>query len=142
MTASITFDVPGEPRGKGRPRATTFNGKTRMFTDSKTASYENLIAIAAKAAMGSLEPFEGPVALHMQAWLQLPSTGSRKRLAAMLSGESRPAKKPDTANILCAIQDGMNQIVYRDDKQVVQITASKHWSSTPGVTVTVSEILP
>lgn len=36
----LTFTVPGEPRGKGRPR---FSGG-RAYTDSETRAYERKIA--------------------------------------------------------------------------------------------------
>ena len=39
----IKFTIPGEPRGKGRPRFSNRGGYVRTYTDEKTASYENLV---------------------------------------------------------------------------------------------------
>ena len=44
MTVAIYFVVPGQPIGKGRPRASTRGGFVRMYTDAKTVTYENAIA--------------------------------------------------------------------------------------------------
>ena len=37
-----TINVLGEPMGKQRPRATSFGGHTRIYTPSKTLSYEEI----------------------------------------------------------------------------------------------------
>lgn len=136
MTA-LSFHVPGEPRGKGRPRFVRATGRT--YTPAQTASYENLVALAAKAAMGAQEPLQGPVAISIAAFLQTPASASRKRVAAMLSGDAAaaPTKKPDADNLLKICADSLNGIAYRDDAQIVSATVTKHWSQTPGLWVTV-----
>ena len=43
---SIDFTIPGEPVGKGRPRAFVMKGAgIRMYTPKKTVNYENLVKI-------------------------------------------------------------------------------------------------
>ena len=57
----IVIDLPGLPRGKGRPRFSTRNGFARAHTDPQTASYEGALRLAASVAMvGLLEPLAGP----------------------------------------------------------------------------------
>ena len=49
MSKVIKFSVPGAPVGKGRPKISSRGGKfARMYTPEKTASYENLVALAAE----------------------------------------------------------------------------------------------
>lgn len=135
--SALSFHVPGEPRGKGRPRFVRATGRT--YTPAETASYENLVALAAREAMGAQAPLQGPVAISVAAFLQAPRTGPRKRLAAMLSGEAAfaPTKKPDADNLLKICADSLNGIAYRDDAQIVSASITKHWSLTPGLWVTV-----
>lgn len=140
MTASVTFTVPGEPRGKGRPRFARKTG--RAYTDAQTASYENLIKLACQAAMEGREPFDGPVAVHLAAFLKIPTTATHKRLAAIRAGDEWPTKRPDIENIAKSALDGMNGVAFGDDSQVVNLAAKKFWGSPPGLTITVSEILP
>jgi Holliday junction resolvase RusA-like endonuclease len=62
---------------------------------------------------------------------------SKKKSAAALAGTVMPTKKPDADNVLKAICDGINGIVFRDDVQVVNVSLSKRFSETPGVQVRV-----
>ena len=57
----VSFTVPGEPIGKGRPRATTRAGHAALYTPKKTANYESLIAHAAhqKVASSGSSPCNG-----------------------------------------------------------------------------------
>jgi Holliday junction resolvase RusA-like endonuclease len=132
----LSFTVPGEARGKGRPRATVRGGHARLYTDAKTRKHEASWASAAAAAMGGREPLEGPLAVEIAARMVPPASTSRKAREAMLSGAMLPAKKPDLDNIIKSL-DGLNGIAFRDDAQIVQITAWKLYAETAGVDVLV-----
>ncbi len=58
----VMFTVPGEPVGKGRPRIGRVGAHARMFTPSKTANYEGLIAHSGQQAMAGRALFEGDLA--------------------------------------------------------------------------------
>jgi len=135
---TLTFEIPGDPRGKGRPRFSSHNGVSRTYTDDKTAAYENLVTLAAQRAMEGRPPFEGPVYMHVQAWMRIPASASKKRELAMLAGVEQPLKLPDLDNVLKAVLDGCNRVVFADDKQVVGITAHKAYAHTPRVAVTIT----
>lgn len=133
----VTFTVPGEPQGKGRARF----GSGRTYTPEKTVAYEGLIAWAAKQAMGVREPMVGPVQLSFCAVLSIPVSATKKRRQAMLDGLILPTKVPDLDNILKAIGDGANKIVFADDAQIVRLgQVEKIYGTTPGLTVTVERI--
>jgi Holliday junction resolvase RusA-like endonuclease len=134
----ITFTVPGDPVGKGRPRATTIGGHARMYTPAKTAAYEELVAVYASAAMKKSPLLEHPVRLHLGIYCKVPGTWSKKRRADALAGIERPAKKPDIDNIVKALADGMNGIVYVDDSQIVELACSKWYALEPYVSVNVA----
>lgn len=134
----ITFTVPGDPVGKGRPRATTIGGHARMYTPAKTAAYEQLVAVYASAAMKKAPLLEHPVRLRLGIYCKVPGTWSKKRRADALAGIERPAKKPDLDNIVKALADGMNGIVWVDDSQIVELVCSKHYALEPYVSVGVT----
>lgn len=134
----ITFTIPGEPVAKGRPRATTVGGHARMYTPAKTAAYEQLVAVYASAAMKKAPLLEHPVRLHLGIYCKVPGTWSKKRRADALAGIERPAKKPDIDNIIKAVADGMNGIVWIDDSQIVELTCSKWYALEPYVSVNVA----
>lgn len=134
---AISFTVPGQPVGKGRPRAFRMGKGVRMFTPEKTVSYENLIATAAHGAMRGRPPVEGAMAVDLDIRLMVPLSWSQKKRTQALAGQIHPTKKPDADNVTKAIFDAMNGIVWADDVQVVQLYLCKRYDATPGVTVVV-----
>lgn len=135
MTTKIAFIVPGAPVGKGRPRATTINGMARLYTPKKTANYEGLIALAAQTALAGRPMLDGPVALRLVLHCQVPASWSGKKQRQALAGEHMPTTKPDVDNVLKAVCDGCNGVLWRDDVQVVELTLSKRYAATPCVRV-------
>lgn len=142
MTLQIEFTVPGDPKGKGRPRFSRVGKFTKTYTDAKTRLYELKIANEAKLAMFPHEPLETPIAVYMEINVPIPSSYSKKRKEACLLGVEMPCKKPDADNILKGVLDAMNGIVYKDDVQVIKISVIKKYSSEPCVYVVVKEYLP
>jgi Holliday junction resolvase RusA-like endonuclease len=138
----IAFTVPGPPRGKGRPRATTINGHARMYTDAKTASYENLVALACQQVMDGRQPMACPVDLRIRVRLVPPASTSKATRAAMLDGRWPPAKRPDLDNCFKAISDGLNGVAYSDDALIVSLTATKVYADTAGVDVLIKPYEP
>ncbi|MCB2251808.1 RusA family crossover junction endodeoxyribonuclease [Pseudomonas chlororaphis] len=137
----VSFVVPGEAVGKGRPRVSTIGGHARMFTPKKTANYETLIAMAAQQAMAGRELIPGPVLVELKILVGVAASWSKKKTAAALAGKVMPTKKPDADNVLKAICDGINGIVFKDDVQVVNVSMSKRFAETPGVYVRVVPLL-
>ena len=113
MDSFVKFTVPGRPRGKERPRMGR-NGK--FYTPKTTREYEETVAWFAKTAYKE-EPTKDPVRLDM----------------TIRSSKS----KADTSNILKAIEDGMNGIIYVDDRQIKEIHISRIEGDGEGVDVAV-----
>lgn len=137
----ITFTIPGPPVGKGRPRATTINGMARLYTPKKTVSYEGLVAHAAQAAMRGQPLIECPVHLDLLIRCQVPASWSLKKQRMALAGEIFPATKPDADNIVKAIGDACNGVVWRDDVQAVDGSWRKRYAAVPGVVVTIMPVV-
>lgn len=134
----VSFTVPGEPIGKGRPRATTRACHAALYTPKKTANYEGLIAHAAQQAMGSATPVEFACQVQMIITVSVPASWSKKKQAAALAAQVLPTKKPDTDNVVKAVFDGMNGVVWRDDVQAVDLFVRKRYGAMPGVQVRVT----
>ncbi|MCS3839407.1 Holliday junction resolvase RusA-like endonuclease [Pseudomonas sp. JAI111] len=133
----VSFFVPTEPVGKGRPRVSTIGGHARMFTPKKTANYETLISMAAQQAMQGRELIAGPVLMELAIRVSVAASWSKKKTAEALAGVIKPTKKPDIDNILKAICDGINGIVFKDDVQITNVSMNKRFGETPGVSVRV-----
>ena len=134
---AVTFVVPGQPVGKGRPRVGKIGAHARLLTPEKTVNYEGLVAMAAQQAMQGRELITGPVMVEMDITVQIPQSWSKKRKSQALAGEIFPTTKPDKDNVIKAIYDGINGIVWKDDVQAVDGHQRKRYGETPGVRVRV-----
>lgn len=136
----ITFTVPGQPVGKGRPRIGRVGAHARMFTPAKTVSYEGLVAHAAHQAMAGRQLIDGAVRVLLTINVQIPASWSKRKQAEAISGAIRPTTKPDIDNVEKAIFDACNGVTWRDDVQVVEVAKSKWYSAAPGVVVTIEPV--
>lgn len=133
----VTFTIPGQPQGKGRPRVGKIGGHARMFTPEKTAAYEGLIAHSARVAMAGRPLLVGAAACNVFIDCQVPASWSGKKQRAALEGEVLPTAKPDADNVVKAVFDGINGVVWRDDVLCVDVRVRKRFSATPCVRVEV-----
>lgn len=78
---------------------------------------------------------EGPVELRLLIDVAIPASWSKKKQAQALAGELLPTTKPDVDNIVKAIGDGLNGVVWRDDSQVSDVIARKRYAEKPQVRV-------
>ena len=133
----IRFSIPGTPVGKGRPRFARRGAFVSTYTDSKTASYENLVKVKAEEAMQGRSVIDGAVAVSIWLWVTPPASWSQKKQRQALSHEILPTSKPDVDNVIKGIFDAMNEIVWKDDKQAVDLTVRKRYSETARASVEV-----
>lgn len=131
----LQFTVPGEPRGKGRPRF----GNGRTYTDAKTVAYERLIAGQAAAAM-PCPATELPVYVRVDIYKGVPKSWPMWRRKRALEALEIPGK-PDLDNVAKAVLDALNGVAYADDTQVVRLVVQKAYSLDPRLEVTVQEVL-
>lgn len=141
MIAAITFTVPGQPYGKGRPRVGSVHGRARMFTPEKTVNYENLVAVCAQEAMAGAALIEGAVYVTLSIQCQIPASWSKKKQELAAAGKVYPTTKPDIDNVEKIIYDAINGVVWKDDVQVVDVRKVKRYGPVPGVSVRI-EVLP
>ena len=135
----IEFIVPGEPVGKGRPRAFRMGNGVRMHTPDKTARYENLVAMAAQEAMAGRPPLDGPLEVELEVRMPVPLSKPKRWRDAALAGAIRPTKKPDADNFAKGL-DACNMIVWVDDAQIVDLHVKKIYHEAPAFVARVREI--
>lgn len=136
----ITLELLGPPRGKGRGRAVSVpGGGARVYSDPATVKYESQLRYAATQAMAGRRPIEGPVQIIMMIRFPVPQSWSKKARARALAGEMLPTVKPDADNSL-KLTDALNEICWRDDKQVVDARVIKRYSDRPGMTIEICEL--
>lgn len=113
----VSFEVPGKAVPKGRPRRGA-NG--RFFTPKETKVYEQTVGMMARNAMRSKKPTTEEVFVRMKFYFD-------------------DRRKRDLDNLVKAVLDGCNSIVFADDKQVTRLEAAIFRDSKPRVAVQVME---
>lgn len=134
----IRIVLNGAPQGKGRPRFSRASG--RAYTPAATSKYEAALHYAASAEMGDSPPLEGPLAVALSVYMPVPQSWSKKAKAAALAGETHPTGKPDLDNVMKML-DALNEVVWRDDAQIVEASIRKSYSDTPALVVEVRPVV-
>lgn len=142
----IQFTIPGQPVAKGRPRARIVKGGygkpdfVSLYTPPETKAYEEQVARIARRAMGQLSPSIRPIEILMELRMQIPVSWSKKKQVAAAAGQVRATKKPDSDNVLKAVTDACNGIVWADDAQIVVTTVRKLYAAEPCVIIAVRQL--
>lgn len=92
----VEFTIPTRPRPKQRPRVGRYGN---VYTPQQTKDYEDMVALYARQAGAKLT--EEPIAIEATFYFK------DKRI-------------PDLDNCAKALLDGLQEIVYKNDKQVVE----------------------
>lgn len=138
----VAFSMSGLPRGQGRPRATARGGFASIYKDPKSRKYEQSVALVAAAQMAGRLPLTGPLSASFQFRMPIPVSATKKAKAAMASGETPHLGKPDLSNMVKAIEDAMNAVVFHDDAQITRCFTTKLYSERPGVDVRIEALEP
>ena len=133
----LSFTIPGDPKGKGRPRVTKA-GIT--YTPKETVYYENLVRTCFWSQCPDAQPLQDAVRADIDVYMSIPQSASNRRKQLMSDGVIRPTKKPDLDNIVKIILDSLNKIAYHDDSAVTDCMVRKWYSEQPRVEVTLEEI--
>ena len=134
----VSFVVPGEPMGKGRPKFDTRGPYVRAVTPQHTINYETLIKMEYERRYeGFAFPKEVPLCMRIVAYCSIPKSASKKKILAMLSNLLFPTKKPDWDNIGKVVCDALNKIAFYDDSQITDGRVLKRYSENPRLEVTI-----
>lgn len=136
----IKFTVPGNPRGKQRPRICRIRGKTITYTPKQTSEYEKLVRASYMAVSKAKFERNLPLEISILALYPVPKSVNKKLKSSMLKGGILPTKKPDSDNIIKIILDALNCVAYRDDAQICKVYFEKMYAEKPETKIIIKEI--
>ena len=133
----LMFEILGSPIGQGRPKFSNINGHAKAYDPEKSRNYKAYVRMLATQAMkeNDFEMITGPCAIKIWAYFDVPKSKSKKFKEAALASKERPTKKPDADNIVKAILDALNGLMYKDDSCIVELSCVKYYSDIPRVEV-------
>jgi Holliday junction resolvase RusA-like endonuclease len=142
--ARLVFEVPGDPMGKGRHRSFVDKKKGQVVhvADRKTESFEAQVKWYARQAMGMHglhDHLEGPLWMVVT-YFTRPNAAQAKRLEKAPHLPIYSTVKPDGSNVLKAIEDALNGIVYRDDATIAESTVKKFAHHNTRVVVSIGQL--
>ena len=116
----IAFTVYGTPRPQGSTRAFIPKGWKRAVITTDNTKLKPWRQEVSGAAMAlNPEVLCGAIVLCVDFFFKRPRSAPKAR--------TMPTVKPDVDKLLRGILDACTGICYRDDAQVVQVFASKHY---------------
>lgn len=132
------FTYYGEAIAKGRPRATAFAGRPRVYTPARTAAFEGKVRAVAKDAMARAGTRPTPDAVRVELALdrQVSKSWSRAKKAAHIGQPI--VTGADIDNQVKAILDALNGVVWEDDVQVSDLAVSRRWAEAHAFRINIS----
>ena len=136
------FIIPATPTAKGRARSVVRRRKGGAIITSKTGAplvgtytpeatrnFEALVKDFARQAIAGTDPLTVPVDLLVEFRFRIPDTWPKWKRELAEAGLVHHTKKPDCSNLVKAIEDACNGLLFRDDGQVVGSVQDKAWTS-------------
>lgn len=127
MQKKIVLTIEGKPLAKSRPRIFSRGG--RSFAYDKQSEQMKLMKEIIKSQVHS-PLLEGPIIIHMAFHFQVPKYFTKKKFHEAVQKKLWHTKKPDIDNLIKAAADVCTGTVYADDRQIVEIIATKCYSLT------------
>jgi uncharacterized protein yqaN len=127
----IEFTINGECVPKARPRFSKFG---HVYTTPKTRAYENIVK---STAIDNRVPcVTTALRVEIVIYKSIPKSFSKAKRKQAEEGKIFPVVKPDIDNYVKSVLDGLNGVLFMDDKQIVDFRAIKKYSGNPRVEVT------
>jgi Holliday junction resolvase RusA-like endonuclease len=127
----ISFVVDGEPHAQQRARATTVDGKVRMYDPIESVNFKELVGYTALQYRPK-ELLDGPLTVTLDICRLIPKRFSKKDTQDAIAGRKRPITKPDSSNYLKGVEDALNGVIWKDDSQIVTLIVRKWYGVRPG----------
>lgn len=130
MDTTFKLTIYTEPIPKARARTCVRNGRVMSFTPKATADAETIIR---SQVMGQQAFFiKGtPLKVNLAFFISRPPSIPKKR--------QYPVTRPDIDNYTKLVLDALNQYLFEDDSQIVELHATKAYG-TPRIEIEISEV--
>ena len=133
MDTTLKLIIYSEPIPKARARTCVRNGRVMSFTPKATADAEAYI----KMQLVERHEFFAkgtPLKVNLAFYITKPPSVSKKRIY--------PVTRPDIDNYVKLVCDALNQYLFEDDSQIVELHATKAYGNPPRIDIEIEEVQP
>lgn len=130
------FTVYGVPVAKARPRVT----KWGTYTPKKTVDYEKLVKDSYLKKFKDKPLITGAVEIHFVIYMPIPKSTAKYKRKIKAKEKTPHIKRPDSGNIMKAVEDALNEVAYKDDNLLYKGSWEKLYSNKPRVEVLIKEM--
>ena len=97
---SFTFTIPGQPKGKMRPKVTMQGGFAHAYTPKETTSYENYVRVMYQICKNKMF-LDGAIRADIVAFFPIPKSTSKQSCMMIALNVMSPRKKAVNKIVYC-----------------------------------------
>ena len=123
----FTLYTRAVPKGMPRTYLNPKTGRPIVAKPPKTRRWEEFVAHAAQDHLTEDTPLDCPLKLKAYVYVPRPKSCPKSRLF--------PTVRPDLKNLIASVEDGMNGILYVDDRLICMHDTGKFYGDPPRVEI-------
>ena len=124
--------IDGNPIPDARSRVTRYGTYSPRYREKKRLKTYFL-------SLG-IKRLDAPLKISLVFFMAIPKSTSKKNRNEMESNQIAHTKKPDLDNLVKFVFDSCNGILFGDDRQIVELTASKRYGESPSTIIDIDSI--
>lgn len=138
MKYEITYRGKVQAQQRPRGRAMTGkNGKTfvHMYDPQQSSDFKGKLHILSLLELDKVggEPIAEACKVKLTVFMPIPESYSKKKKEQIFLGLLYPTRKPDVDNLLKSVLDGVNGVLLKDDRFVVEAQVCKRYADHEGL---------
>ena len=141
--SSFVFFVPGLPKPSGSKKAFRHAKTSKVIVvDACDGSrdWKTTVSQFALAARAGCRPMDGPLRLVVEFRMPRPKAHYRANGELRDNAPAWHTNAPDATKLLRAVEDALNGVLWRDDRQVVLQSVYKAYGESPGANIMISAV--
>ena len=124
--------IYGEPVPQGRPKFASFGGHVHAYDPAKSKNYKQLVRFWVTQYLKKLDgftPYENALCVDLTFYLGIPTSWSKQKRIQASQGQIRPiVRNGDIDNMVKAILDANNGLLWVDDAIITDLSARKRYT--------------
>ena len=137
----VKIVIPIEPVEQARPRYTSRGRFVRVYDPPKVSQFKKDLGYWMQDYMTkrNIRRFETPLTVTFTFYRKLQKSLSKVERERRLQGVHPPTVKPDLSNYLKSTEDALNEILWKDDAQIVEEHIVKKYAEEPRIELEIKE---